>query len=67
MELLNRKIYSNFVDRIRPNKVLILYGARRVGKTSLINNYLETLPSATFLKLNGEDISFINNMSFFQL
>ncbi|MCL6461535.1 MAG: ATP-binding protein, partial [Flavobacterium micromati] len=32
-------------------------GARRVGKTELINNYLQNIPIGSFLKLNGEDIN----------
>jgi predicted AAA+ superfamily ATPase len=39
---------------------LILLGARRVGKTELITNYLQTIPSNSYLKLNGEDIKDAN-------
>jgi uncharacterized protein len=51
-----RSIFEHFSKKVLPNKVLILLGARRVGKTELIKNYLETIPSEKYLQLNGEDI-----------
>ncbi|TDE04361.1 ATP-binding protein [Flavobacterium sandaracinum] len=53
----NRAIVQEFNRKLLPNKVLILLGARRVGKTELITNYLQTIPSESYLKLNGEDIN----------
>ena len=53
----NRAIVQEFNRKLLPNKVLILLGARRVGKTELITNYLQTIPSNSYLKLNGEDIN----------
>jgi uncharacterized protein len=50
-----RAILEEFHRKLLPNKVLILLGARRVGKTDLIKNYLETIPVETYLHLNGED------------
>lgn len=55
-----RAIFENFSKKVLPNKVLILLGARRVGKTELIKNYLKTIPSETYLQLNGEDINDAN-------
>ena len=52
-----RTIVQEFNRKLIPNKVLILLGARRVGKTELITNYLQTIPSESYLKLNGEDIN----------
>lgn len=40
---------------LQPNKVLIVYGARRVGKTVLINDFLTSFPQQEVLLLNGED------------
>lgn len=37
-----------------------MLGARRVGKTALIKNYLESIPSDSYLQLNGEDIKDAN-------
>ncbi|MFN3640727.1 MAG: ATP-binding protein, partial [Flavobacterium sp.] len=42
--------------KLRPNKVLILLGARRVGKTQLIKKYLRNTNLKT-LQLNGEDLN----------
>ncbi len=51
-----RAVLEEFHRKLIPNKVLILLGARRVGKTELIKTYLETLPKEKYLHLNGEDI-----------
>ncbi|WP_443936540.1 ATP-binding protein [Pedobacter sp. MW01-1-1] len=53
---LKRAIFTNFSKKVLPNKVLILLGARRVGKTELIKDYLKTIPTESYLQLNGEDI-----------
>jgi predicted AAA+ superfamily ATPase len=50
-----RAVLEEFHRKLLPNKVLILLGARRVGKTDLIKNYLKNIPSETYLHLNGED------------
>lgn len=55
-----RAVFDNFNKKVLPNKVLILLGARRVGKTELIKNYLKTVPAETYLQLNGEDINDAN-------
>ncbi|TSC87388.1 MAG: AAA ATPase [Microgenomates group bacterium Gr01-1014_16] len=34
------RIYDDLDSRLKPNKVLVLYGPRRVGKTTLLTNYL---------------------------
>ncbi len=51
-----RAVFDNFSKKVLPNKVLILLGARRVGKTELIKNYLEKIPRGDYLHLNAEDI-----------
>ena len=55
MKYIKRAISKNFSKKVLPNKVLVLLGARRVGKTELINKYLENY-KGNFLKLNGEDV-----------
>jgi predicted AAA+ superfamily ATPase len=60
MNFLNRGITELFNKRVLPNKVLILLGARRVGKTAFIKNYLSTIPKEYYLQLNGEDIQDAN-------
>jgi len=52
-----RALLEEFERKVRPNKVLILLGARRVGKTKLIQDYLETVPKENYLALNGEDVN----------
>ncbi|MFO7789367.1 MAG: ATP-binding protein [Bacteroidales bacterium] len=52
---IERKISDQFKKLVRPGKVLILLGARRVGKTVLLKNYLETKNKREYLFLNGED------------
>lgn len=56
MDFLERGIDTLFTKKVLPNKVLILLGARRVGKTAFIKNYLGTIPKQDYLQLNGEDI-----------
>ncbi|GEC70718.1 hypothetical protein SAMN05443543_102346 [Flavobacterium flevense] len=56
MNFLERGIDTIFDKKVLPNKVLILLGARRVGKTAFIKNYLSAIPKEDYLQLNGEDI-----------
>ena len=56
MNFLNRGVDTAFSKKVLPNKVLILLGARRVGKTAFIKNYLQNIPKTDYLQLNGEDI-----------
>lgn len=53
-EYIERLIYKEFERKVRPNKVLILLGARRVGKTELIKRYLQQLKESEYVFLNGE-------------
>jgi predicted AAA+ superfamily ATPase len=57
---LKRAVNQDFKKKVIANKVLILLGARRVGKTELIKSYLADIPSEIYLQLNGEDINDIN-------
>lgn len=57
---LKRALFQDFGKKVLPNKVLILLGARRVGKTELIKNYLQTIPIGSYLQLYGEDINDAN-------
>jgi predicted AAA+ superfamily ATPase len=56
MTLYPRSIQSLFEKNLRPNKVLMLIGPRRVGKTSFIRNYLKAFKPEEILNLNGEDV-----------
>lgn len=55
-----RAVLTQFHRKLLPNKVLILLGARRVGKTELIQKYLESIPKETYMHLNGEDLNDAN-------
>lgn len=35
------RVYEPLDERLMPNKVLVIYGPRRVGKTTLLQNYLK--------------------------
>ena len=46
---------SNLIDAIRPGKVVIIYGPRRAGKTTLLKKFLESVEDKV-LFVNGDDI-----------
>jgi hypothetical protein len=50
------RIYDNLEDYIDPKRVLVLYGPRRVGKTTLITQYLKKTPYRYKLD-SGENIA----------
>lgn len=50
-----KRIYDDLNQYIEPNKVLVIYGPRRVGKTTLIQNFLKSYPHKYQLD-TGEDI-----------
>jgi hypothetical protein len=55
MEYLPREIAGAVRERLRPNKVVMVLGARRVGKTVLARQVLGQL-GEPYLALNGDDI-----------
>lgn len=48
-------LHQRILSRFKPNKVVVLHGARRVGKTTLLKSIVGELPQDDFLLLNGED------------
>ena len=56
MNFIDRALLKVLEKRLIPNKVVILLGARRVGKTELINHYLAQFPKENYLQLNGDDV-----------
>lgn len=58
MQHYNRLLKQLVIQALVPGKVVVIYGARRVGKTTLINNILEEIPDDHIL-LNGDDLSTI--------
>ena len=55
MELIHRFIYDEFIHQLKPGRVLLLLGARRVGKTHLLRKVTASFPAEQTLVLNGED------------
>jgi len=53
---LNRAIGKLFLEKMKPNKVIVLLGARRVGKTSFIQQQIKKVLKEPILELNGEDM-----------
>jgi uncharacterized protein len=56
MEYLVRDLSKNIIRKLQPNKVVIVFGARRVGKTVLVKEILSKI-NEPVLSLNGEDIN----------
>lgn len=50
---IQRLLKQQIVDRIKPQKVMLIYGARRVGKTILLREIVDGFNGKTLL-LNGE-------------
>ena len=55
MAEIKRILQDEILRRIKPQKVMLLFGARRVGKTVLLRQIINTWPGKT-LVLNGESI-----------
>ena len=53
--------FPKIEDKIEAGKVLVIYGARQVGKSSLVRKYLEKItkvvPALKQLFFNGEDVN----------
>lgn len=54
MKIIRRILQDKIMDKIAPGKVVLIFGARRVGKTILMHQILESYQGKTML-LNGED------------
>ncbi|MCB0635925.1 MAG: AAA family ATPase, partial [Lewinella sp.] len=55
MRLVKRTIESLLLEDLLPNKVVVLIGPRRVGKTVLLGQVIDQM-AEPYLLLNGEDI-----------
>lgn len=56
MKYIGREITNQIIKKLQPNKVLLIFGARRVGKTVLVKEILKNLHEPS-LYLNGDDIN----------
>lgn len=54
MEPIKRLLQDRIAERIEPNKAVLIFGARRVGKTILMRQLINGFSGKT-LSLNGED------------
>jgi len=62
MDLITRILENQLIKSLIPQKVVILLGPRRVGKTVLIKQVIEKLQEP-YLLLNGEDFSVVEILS----
>ena len=62
MIYLVRELLELILKKLQPNKVVILYGARRVGKTMLVKEILANV-NEPILRLNGDDINVHDKLS----
>ncbi|MDP4913618.1 MAG: AAA family ATPase [Saprospiraceae bacterium] len=62
MIYLVRELSNLILKKLQPNKVVILSGARRVGKTMLVKEILANL-NEPILRLNGDDIHVHDKLS----
>lgn len=56
MKYLIRELSEIILKKLQPNKVVIVFGARRVGKTILVNEIISKIQEPV-LFLNGDDIN----------
>ncbi|MCG2701269.1 ATP-binding protein [Candidatus Parcubacteria bacterium] len=56
MQKINRYIKNDVIKKLQPNKVVVLYGPRQVGKTTLVKDILKNI-KGKYLFLNGENRS----------
>lgn len=54
MEIVNRILLDKIKDRLTPNKAILIFGARRVGKTVMMRKIVQEYAGRTMM-LNGED------------
>ena len=52
-----QKQLENLRSLIQSGKVIVIYGARRVGKTTLLRKFVENLDKEAVLFVNGDDIT----------
>ena len=62
MIYLVRELSELILKKLQPNRVVILYGARRVGKTMLVKEILANV-NEPILRLNGDDINVHDKLS----
>ncbi|WP_225586891.1 ATP-binding protein [Algoriphagus sp. Y33] len=56
MQNIPRALQANFHRKLKPNKVLMILGPRRSGKTALVRQFTKDVDPQQSLILNGEDV-----------
>lgn len=56
MKIVSRNIEDRIINKLKNNKVIVLLGARRVGKTVLLKQLISKI-STDYVIFNGEDIN----------
>lgn len=54
--MIKRDIKKYILDAISLKKVIIVYGARQVGKTTLVKDILESVPNSAYLSCDEPDV-----------
>lgn len=62
-QYIERAIREQFISKLQPNKVVVLLGARRTGKTVFLKKFLSENISEPYLFLNGEDMAVQNSLA----
>lgn len=62
MENIKRALQDSISERLSPNKVILLFGARRVGKTVLLREIVKANADKTLI-MNGEDYDTLTLMN----
>jgi predicted AAA+ superfamily ATPase len=60
--MVKREMEDIVFNELQPQKVIIIYGARRVGKTVLIEQLMRRYQGKVLL-LNGEDMTTVDMLS----
>ncbi len=58
---INRQLFTRFLSKIKKNKVVLLYGPRRVGKTTLLKEVFNHLKKTEKIKLVNGELSVIQD------
>ncbi len=61
MNHVKRALEERIIKALKPNKVLVLLGARRIGKTVLLKEILKKI-NEPYLLLNGEDLDTVETL-----
>lgn len=56
MNTIDRRLLNTVFNKLIPNKVIVILGARRVGKTQLLHQVMNKL-TEDYLLFNGEDVA----------